>query len=501
MRQEEIDREVWRCVTGVTLNGEKLTELGKIRPMYGPGAHQLDVDARTCYLETDGMPPLEIFIVPDEDQKGFDVHVTRIGNVDTYNALEERSVPTIKDVLPVRIFKPGDTFLEAYDDSLPLSAGQYSVYTKLCEELKPKTILEIGVRAGYSAYAMLSAVPEATYQGIDADNGTNGGEKGYYLYAQEMLEREFPNASVTIHKDDSQQLLCLDRRYDLIHIDGGHNHDEALHDLELCRPWGDWLLVDDTASISTVRSAVVEFLEKYRYPAWRYETWHGFVLIDTREAAGAPVGYYYPQAFDAQTIGQARLIALNEYSDKGLTTDSRWESETPWLLDQMTFPPGGLLFDLGCGPGRLSLPLVQRKHPVLGIDLSYSMRARANEYVGSEAQFGTVSPDLFAAMVENGLRGQGALAVWALQHMLTEHVELMARTLWKALESGSMLYTFESAWRCVPSVMLGQFVWLKDTFSVPEALQAAGFELLETLAPPDAVFPSDEAVFHRYRRR
>lgn len=501
MRQEEIDQEVWRCVTGVTLNGEKLTELGKIRPMYGPGAHQLDVDERTCYLETDGMPPLEIFIVPDEEQKVFDVHVTRIGNVDAYNALEERSVPTIKDVLPVRIFKPGDTFLEAYDDSLPLSAGQYSVYTALCEELKPKTILEIGVRAGYSAYAMLSAVPEATYQGIDADNGTNGGEKGYYLYAQEMLEREFPKASVTIHKDDSQQLLCLDRRYDLIHIDGGHNHDEALHDLELCRPWGDWLLVDDTASISTVRSAVVEFLEKYRYPAWRYETWHGFVLIDARQAAGAVVGTYYPQVFDAPDIESARKVALNDYPKASLTTDGRWESETPWLLDQITFPSGSLLFDIGCGPGRLSLPLVQRKHRVLGIDISHLMRARANEYVGPDVDFGTVSAGLFASMVEHGLRGHGALAVWTFQHMIPDQLERMARTLWQALEPNSTLYTFEGTDRCVPVRMLGQMIWLKDVLSVPDALQKAGFELEEELPPPDAVFPSGEAMFRRYRRR
>src|ERR1044072_5725160 len=107
MRQAEIDQEIWRCINDVTLNGSKLTDIGEVKAWHGPGAHELDLDRHNVRLETDGALPLEMYIIPSEQelQKRFDVHVTRIGDQKIYDALEERTVPTIENVLPSHIFR------------------------------------------------------------------------------------------------------------------------------------------------------------------------------------------------------------------------------------------------------------------------------------------------------------------------------------------------------------------------------------------------------------
>ena len=43
----------------------------------------------------------------------------------------------------------------------------YEVKHAIAKRLQPKSICEIGVRAGYSAYAFLSAAPAAEFLGID----------------------------------------------------------------------------------------------------------------------------------------------------------------------------------------------------------------------------------------------------------------------------------------------------------------------------------------------
>ena len=64
----------------------------------------------------------------------------------------------------------------------------YEVKYNIAKEVNPKVIAEIGVRAGYSAWAFLSACPDAKYHGFDAENGTHGGQGGPWLWwANEIL--------------------------------------------------------------------------------------------------------------------------------------------------------------------------------------------------------------------------------------------------------------------------------------------------------------------------
>lgn len=130
--------------------------------------------------------------------------------------------------------------------------GYYKVKYDIAKRFNPKTILEIGVRAGYSAYSFLSACPTARYTGIDAENKTHGGQGGPWMwYAQELLEK----FDAKFKQADSQKLDKIDGTYDFIHIDGDHTTAGLLHDLEICWPAmnnGGVILVDDYDYIKDV---------------------------------------------------------------------------------------------------------------------------------------------------------------------------------------------------------------------------------------------------------
>src|SRR5262245_7942394 len=81
---------------------------------------------------------------------------------------------------------------------------QYLCKHDLALALQPRSILEVGVRAGYSAAAFLAAVPTAAYLGLDSGGDAHGGVPGFPLWARDMLRQRFPHASVTITLLDTQ---------------------------------------------------------------------------------------------------------------------------------------------------------------------------------------------------------------------------------------------------------------------------------------------------------
>ena len=157
-------------------------------------------------------------------------------------------------------------------------------YHKFCiaRRYNPKTIIEIGVRAGYSAYAFLCAVPEASYYGFDAENGTHGGEGGPYIsWAKELLARF---EKVVLEVLDTQKVSDLDvSKADLIHVDGDHSQKGVEHDLELVLPYLEddgVILVDDFDRALGVKEGVRHFLSLHSELKSKYiETFNGDVLI------------------------------------------------------------------------------------------------------------------------------------------------------------------------------------------------------------------------------
>jgi hypothetical protein len=241
--------------------------------------HPADEDIEGVRLCTDEAFHLD-FTLTGTPKDGFVIFINQIGDHTSINELPRVHIDGNR-ILHDDIFIPDDHFYTTYKSN-PVVVPNYSIYTEITEIIKPKSIFEIGVRAGYSAWAMLKGSPEALYRGLDLDQGTDGGKIGYSEHAKKMLPRWFPQADIRIVYGDSQSLMSLPRTYDLIHIDGAHGHNTTLRDLTLCALYSDRVLLDDARHIATVGSALAEFLAAYPVvKGWIYETWRGHVLLDT----------------------------------------------------------------------------------------------------------------------------------------------------------------------------------------------------------------------------
>lgn len=152
---------------------------------------------------------------------------------------------------------PGDRYLKPNAKVHAWLQTKHDVATRL----QPKVIGEIGVRAGYSAFAMLSACPNAVYIGIDPDDHRRyrTAEPGAVDYAHKLLS-VFSN--VLISRNSSHDLRRLPAM-DLLHVDGDHSYEGCTADLELARSSNvTWVLVDDYNN-EVVRSAVDAFVSSH----------------------------------------------------------------------------------------------------------------------------------------------------------------------------------------------------------------------------------------------
>ncbi len=151
---------------------------------------------------------------------------------------------------------------------------------------------------------------------------------------------------------------------------------------------------------------------------------------------------YNPGYFDCPTIESAKEIILNE--EVGLSPDERWDKETAWVRPMLSFPQG-LILDYGCGIGRLASVLAR---PVLGADISPTMRQHAHKYVARE-DFAAISVLMLDSLIENGLRFDGGIAAWVLQHCL-DPADDIAR-LARGLRQGASLFVLNRWNRAVPA--------------------------------------------------
>jgi len=142
-----------------------------------------------------------------------------------------------------------------------LDVKEKNVNLQVCydivKELAPKTIAEIGVRCGYSAWAMLQAAPDATFYGFD---NYSYKPRQVCQCASEYLLKDY-NTEITEKDTQETKNLCL-TDIDLFHVDGDHTYAGAYHDLELAFKTlseNGKILVDDT-SVNEVAQACVDFI-------------------------------------------------------------------------------------------------------------------------------------------------------------------------------------------------------------------------------------------------
>ena len=165
--------------------------------------------------------------------------------------------------------------------------GEYREYYRvkydLARRFNPRSILEIGVRAGYSAHTFLSACPTARYTGIDAENLQHGGQGGPWMWWAERILEGF---DVTLIKADSQTLDRIEGTFDFIHIDGDHTTEGLLHDLEICWPAmndGGVILVDDYDYIETVTAGCDLWAQRPDVNREYVESLRGEILFTRRD--------------------------------------------------------------------------------------------------------------------------------------------------------------------------------------------------------------------------
>jgi hypothetical protein len=205
--------------------------------------------------------------------------------------------------------------------------------------LRPRTLLEIGVRAGYSAAAFLSAAPDCTYLGLDADKDAHGGWPGAMEKARSTLKYHFGGRADVIALDTQQvaSLLCVP--VDLVHVDGDHSYCGCLHDLQLAAGVGRWVLVDDLEWIIPVRAAVTAFLEQTRYRAIELPTVRGDLLIEVRPrertfSHGGDTGDLIYALATVKMLGGGRLRLVKSHGVREPFSPAKVESLRPLLEAQ-----------------------------------------------------------------------------------------------------------------------------------------------------------------------
>jgi SAM-dependent methyltransferase len=178
---------------------------------------------------------------------------------------------------------------------------------------------------------------------------------------------------------------------------------------------------------------------------------------------------YNPNIFAVSNLAQAKAIILTD--EQGVDSGTRWQIETPYLADligaEIAPQPGQLIIDYGCGIGRLAKEMIARFDCfVLGIDISAQMRALAASYVDSD-KFTVCAPPMLEELAARGLRADGAISVWVLQHCFDPETDI--ERLRGALVHSARLLVVNNRARAVPTVEKN---WVHDGIDIKEKLES-----------------------------
>lgn len=180
-----------------------------------------------------------------------------VGSGLSLNLGVEMKIKSIFDVLPYEVFaleRNAATMKECLD-----SNNCYEHYYNFTNEVKPKSILEIGVRHGYSLCSMFVGAQEQDVylEGWDLEAYENNSQK---IAEKNLLLCGAKNYKLLIC--DSQKQTKIDKFFDIIHVDGDHTYEGALHDLELCTGKCKYIIVDDYTYYNEVKQATDFYIDK-----------------------------------------------------------------------------------------------------------------------------------------------------------------------------------------------------------------------------------------------
>jgi hypothetical protein len=113
---------------------------------------------------------------------------------------------------------------------------------QIAHHVDPHSIVELGVRSGYSAWAMLIAMPKATYVGYDSYDPKYAAAYDHLTDSDSMSAHFYSKALSVLHGFGSTELIVADTQdptlvlptANLYHVDAGHTVHEAVNDIRKC---------------------------------------------------------------------------------------------------------------------------------------------------------------------------------------------------------------------------------------------------------------------------
>jgi 2-polyprenyl-3-methyl-5-hydroxy-6-metoxy-1,4-benzoquinol methylase len=249
----------------------------------------------------------------------------------------------------------------------------YRLKWAIARTLQPASILEIGVRYGYSAAAFLDACPDAEYLGIDIDSDEFDGAKDAIHWAAKITA----GCKARYLVADSQKMTQFPGTYyDLIHVDGRHDGDGSFHDLQLAMQQGRFVLADgyfwtpqSFRSISDFLFAFRDLLEYY----WVIPGYAGELLIKSRLDPKSSTMAAVQSSEDLRHTysGDYYLNDCGGYNEYKRTGGKELQDLRLVAVAALaTLRPHGRVLDLGCGRGELAYHFAREGRQVTAIDYS-----------------------------------------------------------------------------------------------------------------------------------
>jgi 2-polyprenyl-3-methyl-5-hydroxy-6-metoxy-1,4-benzoquinol methylase len=342
---------------------------------------------------------------------------------------------------------PEDPLKDRFEEWIPY----YRLKRAIAFTLQPQSILEIGVRYGYSALAFLDACPSARYLGIDLDTDSFGGRQGAIEYARRATGMFRADYLI----GDSQLMAEFPGGiYDLIHLDGQQDEAGWWHDLKLALNQARYILVDGYFWTDESFLAISGFLRRYRDQIEGYTVIPGYageLLIRprperasfTRSANSLALKDAYTESYFLKDCGGYDSFRQTHGT---AVLDTRLLA----VLDLCSIVAPGRALDLGCGRGELTVALTKMGHEVTAIDYSESAVALARSALTAAAIPESRVDLRCQGLNEAPLNGFYDLAVCAdvVEHLSSSELEELYSRLAAHLkpEGVFVLHTYPNSW-------------------------------------------------------